>query len=81
MRQSSAAKQRVNVWFGDKPICEYDADPELADRYAAAMRRRFAGLRVTVKPTPPETRSPRETDSARVEGLPTDSRLWPLTVR
>ncbi|WP_427888503.1 hypothetical protein ACQHIV_34825 [Kribbella sp. GL6] len=39
---------RVRVWFGEHAIADYTAEPELALRYADAMRRRFLGLRVTI---------------------------------
>jgi hypothetical protein len=44
------ARRRVQVWFGSHPIATYVAEPALAARYEAAMRRRFAGLRVTNNP-------------------------------
>ena len=40
-------QRRVRVWFGQHAICDYRADADLATRYAAAMNRRFAGLRIT----------------------------------
>lgn len=43
-------RRRVRVWFGQHAICDYYATPELAERYAQAMARRFAGLRVTNDP-------------------------------
>ncbi|MFC5268499.1 hypothetical protein ACFPJ1_40875 [Kribbella qitaiheensis] len=43
-------KRRVRVWFGRYVIADYTAEPELAQRYAKAMARRFAGLRVTNDP-------------------------------
>jgi hypothetical protein len=43
-------RRRVRVWFGDHVVADYCAEAELADRYAAAMSRRFAGLRVTSEP-------------------------------
>lgn len=42
--------QRVRVWFGHQVIADYRATCDLAQRYAAAMRRRFAGLRITIDP-------------------------------
>jgi hypothetical protein len=42
-----APRHRVRVWFGPHKIAEYTAEPALAAQYEAAMRRRFAGLRVT----------------------------------
>ena len=40
------------MWFGDHVVADYQAEADLADRYAAAMSRRFAGLRVTSEPVP-----------------------------
>jgi hypothetical protein len=40
-------RRRVRVWFGAHVIAQYVADAPLADRYEQAMRRRFAGLKVT----------------------------------
>jgi hypothetical protein len=45
--RSDAPRHRVRVWFGPHKIAEYTAEPALAAQYEAAMRRRFAGLRVT----------------------------------
>jgi hypothetical protein len=50
--QAGPKRSRVRVWFGDHIIADYRAEAELADRYAAAMSRRFAGLRVTNEPIP-----------------------------
>lgn len=44
---SPALKRRVRVWFGEHTIADYTAEPALAARYEAAMRRRSAALRVT----------------------------------
>jgi len=46
----STGRNRVRVWFGDHVVCDYRGDAEHAERYAAAMSRRFAGLRVTNDP-------------------------------
>ena len=43
---------RSGLWFGDHVVADYRAEAELAERYAAAMSRRFAGLRVTSDPIP-----------------------------
>lgn len=51
-------RRRVRVWFGDHVVADYQAETELADRYAAAMSRRFAGLRVTSEPILPSEPSP-----------------------
>jgi hypothetical protein len=45
-------RRRVRVWFGEHVIADYSAEPDLAERYAVAMSRRFAGLRVTNDPMP-----------------------------
>jgi hypothetical protein len=50
--------RRVRVWFGDHVIADYRAEPALAERYAAAMSRRFAGLRVTNDQVPPSLCTP-----------------------
>jgi hypothetical protein len=43
-------RYRVQVLYGEVPIAEYAAEPALAARYAAAMKRRFPCLRVTCTP-------------------------------
>ena len=48
----NAARRRVRVWFGTHVIAELVAVPAAADRYAAAMDRRFGGLRITNEPIP-----------------------------
>lgn len=47
-----AQQRRVRVWFGNCPICDYLGEPEDAERYEYAMRRRFNGLRVTNEAIP-----------------------------
>ena len=42
--------RRVCVWFGEHEIVEHIAEPAYAARFEAAMRRRFASLRVTNEP-------------------------------
>ena len=42
--------RHVRVWFGSHVIAAFVGPPAEAARYAAGMRRRFAGLRVTNKP-------------------------------
>jgi hypothetical protein len=44
--------KHVRVWFGEHVIADYSGEPALVVRYANAMRRRFAGLRVTIDPVP-----------------------------
>lgn len=61
-------RRRVRVWFGDHVVADYRAEAELAERYAAAMSRRFAGLRVTSDPVP-------DTDPDPGRSLPGE-RLW-----
>jgi hypothetical protein len=53
-----AERRRVRVWFGDHVVADYRAEAELAERYAAAMSRRFAGLRVTSDPVPDQDPGP-----------------------
>jgi hypothetical protein len=42
--------RRVCVWFGKHKIVEHVSTPDYAERFAAAMRQRFASLRVTNEP-------------------------------
>jgi hypothetical protein len=49
---TTAERQRVRVWFGDKVICSHVADPDEAERYATLMAQRFAGLAVTIDSAP-----------------------------
>lgn len=61
--------ERVRVWFGAHVVADYVADSKAAERYAEAMLRRFAGLRVTCERAPlPVAARP----------LPSE-RLWELT--
>jgi hypothetical protein len=41
---------RVRAMFGEHCLAHYTANAESANRYAAAMARRFAGLKVYVGP-------------------------------
>jgi hypothetical protein len=43
----NAPDRIVCVWFGEHKIVEHVSDPAYAKRFEAAMRRRFASLRVT----------------------------------
>ncbi|WP_328990312.1 hypothetical protein OG394_29180 [Kribbella sp. NBC_01245] len=54
MTAAASTQKRVwvRVWFGEHVIADYTAVPDLADRYASAMGRRFAGLKVTSDPVP-----------------------------
>lgn len=42
-----APKLRVRVWFGEHTIADQTFEAEMALRYAAAMERRFPGLKVS----------------------------------
>ncbi|WP_410792329.1 hypothetical protein [Kribbella sp. C-35] len=42
--------RRIRLWFGDTVITTFGGDAHTASRYAAAMRRRFPGLRVSDDP-------------------------------
>ena len=42
--------RRVCVWFGDHKVVEHVSAPDDAAKFEAAMRRRFASLRVTNEP-------------------------------
>ena len=61
-------RRRVRVWFGDHVVADCRAEAEVAERYAAAMSRRFAGLRVTSEPIP-------DADPGPDRALPGE-RLW-----
>jgi hypothetical protein len=69
----SPGRRRVRVWFGEHVIADYRADAAQAGRYAEAMQRRFAGLRVTTDDLPDDPGS-------WVPQLPTEP-LWPLTAK
>jgi hypothetical protein len=62
----TSERRRVRVWFGEHVIADYRAEPALAERYAQAMSRRFAGLRVTNDPMPVVDRVP---DALPGEGM------------
>jgi hypothetical protein len=71
--QPGSQRRRVRVWFGDHVIADYRADADLAERYVAAMARRFTGLRITNDPVP-------DPDPAPYRPLPGEW-LWDLTPR
>jgi len=48
MDARTPTRHRVRVLFGRHVIATYTADSELAERYAAAVRRRFVGFEVKV---------------------------------
>jgi hypothetical protein len=52
MTEQVGERRRVRVWFGTEVICSHVADASKAERYAALMRRRFAGLTITVDDDP-----------------------------
>ncbi|ONI74446.1 hypothetical protein BWI15_14155 [Kribbella sp. ALI-6-A] len=66
---NTVRRSRVRVWFGEHVIADYCAETLLAERYAQAMARRFAGLRVTNEPL--------NGDGLTSRPLP-DERLWGL---
>jgi hypothetical protein len=68
--QGSTDRRHVRVWFGEHVIARYTAEPALAERYAAAMDRRFAGLKITNEPVPSEP--------VTAQPLPSE-RLWDIT--
>jgi hypothetical protein len=59
MDTTGVQQRRVRVWFGHQPLADYIATAERAARYEQAMRRRFAGLRVTNEPLQPQPRAER----------------------
>lgn len=69
INDTCASSERVRVWFGAHVLADYVADPQTADRYAEAMRQRFAGLRVTCERDVSST--------APAKPLPSE-RLWEL---
>lgn len=48
MSEQPGQRRRIRVWFGNEVICSHVADPAEAERYAALMAQRFAGLSITV---------------------------------
>ncbi|HET6297725.1 MAG TPA: hypothetical protein VFG33_30350 [Kribbella sp.] len=50
MTAASPPRRRVRVWFGQYLIGDYIGEPAYANRYEAAMRRRFPGLDITNDP-------------------------------
>jgi hypothetical protein len=68
----TSERRRVRVWFGEHVIADYNAEPALAERYADAMSRRFAGLRVTNDPMPAVDKLP--------DPLPGE-RMWDVAPR
>lgn len=46
----SSERRRVRTWFGRYQIADYIGEPAYADRYEAAMRRRFPELEITNEP-------------------------------
>ncbi|MEV6283376.1 hypothetical protein [Kribbella sp. NPDC051770] len=66
---TSVEQRWVRVWFGNHVIADYRAEATLAERYAKAMERRFAGLQVTNEAVPG--------DGAPVRPLPNE-RLWEI---
>jgi hypothetical protein len=70
--EKTSERRHVRVWFGEHVIAEYVAEPPSAERYAAAMDRKFAGLKITT-----DVVQPGETP---VRALPLPPvRLWGTT--
>jgi hypothetical protein len=65
-------RRRIRICLGQHTISEYYAEAELAARYAAAMSRKFPGLRISDEPLLAE-------HSVATPELPTNHLLWPLT--
>jgi hypothetical protein len=53
MTAASSPRRHVRVWFGNYQIGDYIGEPAYANRYEAAMRRRFPGLDITNDPLRP----------------------------
>lgn len=53
--EETTERRHVKLWFGSHVIGEYVGTPKAAERYAAAMDKRFAGLRITNDLVPPGT--------------------------
>lgn len=51
--KQTSERRHVKLWFGKHVIGEYIGEPDQAERYAAAMDRRFAGLHITTDIVPP----------------------------
>jgi hypothetical protein len=71
VRDAATGRRRVRVWFGRHVIADYRAEADLAERYVAAMSRRFVGLRITNDPLP-------ERDAGVGRPLPA-ARLWDVS--
>ena len=67
---TDTGQQWIRVWFGEHVLADYTAEPEIAAEYAAAMSRRFMGLRVTSDPLPDS--------EPHAQPLPGE-RMWELT--
>lgn len=61
-------QRHVRVWFGEHVIAQYVADAALAQRYAEAMDRRYAGLKITNDPVPVDSPDARPLPPARIWG-------------
>ncbi len=67
-RHGGDERCRVRVWFGRHVIADYIGDAALARRYEAAMRKRFAGLRITSEGAAPKPARPRCRHHCRASG-------------
>lgn len=59
-------RKRVRAYLGEHLISDYSAEPELADRYVAAMRKHFAGLEWVVDDLPAGEREGRPLPGERL---------------
>lgn len=76
---TTTERRQVRVWFGSHVIADYTAERDLADRYAAAMARRFAGLRVTSEAVSATSTPPAAGEPFPLP-LPENEHQWDLTV-
>lgn len=73
MQMTETTTHLVQVWFGDEAIRSLVADDlARAEHYAEAMERQFLGLQITITET---------ADRPTGTHLPSNSALWPLTVK
>lgn len=71
-RRPVSDSRRIRTWFGPHLIREYAAPRAQAEAYAQEMPYAFHGLRVTLSESDP---------GEDLEPLPSERRLWPLTVQ
>lgn len=66
--EQTSERRHVRVWFGEHVIASYVAEPDLAESYARAMGRRYAGLRVTNDLVPVDAPSAQPLPPRRIWG-------------